>query len=246
MTISKELVFVALATIMSSVSAEICSCGTSSGCCNVDASVDFTNVAIVPYTFPYVSLSGDYTLIDNVAFDSVIKYTVTDASSFLNNVKIFPVDSATALDCSQSYLYMNDVQVAMTEISSGTGTYCEPILDNVFTATELSNTTGIYFALNDLVTEGSQINFLLDSANPITTTSATVGLSGGADQTFLEEHGTVFWAVLIPSLVFIFGFLYWWFFVRKAASAAASSSRTSSRVPSSRRRTKNVWADLGA
>ena len=204
-------VFAIAAVIQSARAADVCSCGTSSGCCNVDASIDFTDSTIVTYTFPYVSLSGDYTLIDDVAFDSVIKYQVFDSSPFENNVRVFPTQSSEALDCSASFLYFNGVEVAMEEVVSGTSTYCTLDIDGVFTSAQLSNTTEVYFAFNDLVQEGTTFNIVLDSTMPIVPLGGNVGESNSADDSFWDENGAIVLGILIPViLIGIAVGIYWW------------------------------------
>lgn len=161
----------------------ICSCDGT--CCHIDDStnVDFTGKTIVQITYPDVSFTGNYTVINYQSFDGttavnetlpyqyVFKYNNGFKTNFDRNVLIFTDTAETTLNCSEASVFYGDpesnyyTKIDMVTVSQDGSTYCTLDINGKLSRDELADDSDIYFAFNKLVDEQTQFNIMYDLDN---------------------------------------------------------------------------------
>lgn len=153
----------------------ICDCTT---CCYIDdsATVDFTGKTIVQTTYPDVSLSGNYTVINyqskdgtntSLPYQYVVKYENGFKTKFDRNVFIF-TENGNNLNCSQSHLYYGDpestkyTQIEMVEVEQDGSSFCTLDINGILSRDEIADDSDIFFAFNQLVDERAGFNIMYD------------------------------------------------------------------------------------
>lgn len=154
----------------------LCNCDT---CCHIDDStmVDFTGKTIVQITYPDVSYTGNYTVLNYQAHDLtnttydyqyVFKYNNGFKSTFDRNVLIFTDTSVSTLNCTDAHVYYGDpesnyyTKIDMVAIEQDGTSYCTLDINGKLSREEISDDTNIYFAFNRLVDEKHTFNIMYD------------------------------------------------------------------------------------
>lgn len=161
----------------------ICNC--DGNCCHIDdsAAVDFTGKTIVQITYPDVSLTGNYTVINHqyhngthavnetIPFQYVFKYNNGFKTSFDRNVLIFTDTSETEINCTDAYVFYGDpesnyyTKIGMVSIEQDGSTYCTLDINGKLSRDEISDDSDVFFAFNKLVDEKSSFNIMYNLDN---------------------------------------------------------------------------------
>lgn len=157
----------------------LCNCDT---CCHIDdsSSVDLTGKTIVQITYPDVSYSGNYTVINHqyhngtaavnetIPFQYVFKYNNGFKTNFDRNVKIFTDTSQTTLNCSDAYVFYGDpesdyyTKIEMLQVTQDNSSYCTLDINGKLSRDELADDSDVFFAFNKLVDERTGFNIMYD------------------------------------------------------------------------------------
>lgn len=160
----------------------ICQCKTTE-CCNIDNSTSFTGATIIQLTFPKVSLTGDYTVINQLQYNEttqsdyntiqdyqyVVKYDNKFKSTFDRNMFFF---TESNINCSESHVYVGDPatnyskRIDLIQIADNSGNeYCIMDIQNKLTGDEIAVDNEVYFAFNRLVDENTVFHIQYDMSN---------------------------------------------------------------------------------
>ena len=160
----------------------LCNCDT---CCHIDDSsdVDFTGKTIVQITYPDVSYTGNYTVLNHqyhngthavnetIPFQYVFKYNNGFKTNFDRNVKIFTDTSETTLNCSDAFLFYGDpesdyyTKIEMIQEGLDGSSYCTLDINGKLSRDELADDSDIFFAFNKLVDEKTEFHIMYDLEN---------------------------------------------------------------------------------
>lgn len=164
--------------------APICQCQTSD-CCNVDDSTvtKFTGATGVQLTYPDVSLTGKYTVINQLQYNetSASDYNTTQDYQYVvwydNDFKtafdrnlFFYTGPSQNISCTESHVYIGDPatdyfkKLDLIEQTDGTNTYCTIDVVDKLTIAEINTDAEVYFAFNRLVNEKTTFNIGYDMA----------------------------------------------------------------------------------
>jgi hypothetical protein len=161
----------------------LCNCDDT--CCHIDDSteVDFTGKTIVQITYPDVSYTGNYTVVNHqyhngthavnetLPFQYVFKYNNGFKTNFDRNVMIFTDTEETVLNCSDAFLFYGDpesdyyTKIEMVTVSQDGSTYCTLDINGKLSRDELADDSDVYFAFNKLVDERQSFNIMYDLDN---------------------------------------------------------------------------------
>jgi hypothetical protein len=156
---------------------------TCTSCCNVNNDTEFEYLNIVSLTYPDVSLTGKYTILDpgthdvngttyeGTVYQEVVRYENDANLVFDRNVRIFTVDSQVNISCSDSHFYFDGQKFNLEKVEAGTFDYCRIAgINGVLNRTKLDDyttTSGVYFGFYKLVEERTDYKIMFDSDNRI-------------------------------------------------------------------------------
>jgi hypothetical protein len=157
----------------------LCNCDT---CCHIDDSseVDFTGKTIVQITYPAVSYSGNYTVINHqyhdgteavnetIPFQYVFKYNNGFKTNFDRNIKIFTDTAESTLNCTDAFMFYGDpesnyyTKIEMIQTEQDGSSYCTLDINGKLSRDELADDSDVFFAFNKLVDENTGFNIMYD------------------------------------------------------------------------------------
>lgn len=160
----------------------ICQCQTTE-CCNVDDSANtvFSGTTIVQLTYPDTSLTGSYTIVNQLVFNGthdvnvtqdyqyVVKYVNEFKTAFDKNVFIF--SDSDSLNCTEGALFYGDPASDYTEkielltVDVDGTSFCTLDIQSKLSDDFLADDSEVYFAFNRLVDENSDFNIMYDLSN---------------------------------------------------------------------------------
>jgi hypothetical protein len=163
--------------------APICQCQTAD-CCNVDdaTATKFTGATGVRLTYPEVSFTGKYTVINQLQYNEtagadynstqdyqyVVFYDNDFKNAFDRNLFFYTAPSQN-ISCTESHVYVGDPgsdyykKIDLIEQDDGMGnTYCIMDIIDKLTIAEINTDAEVYFAFNRLVNENSVFNIGYD------------------------------------------------------------------------------------
>lgn len=164
----------------------LCKCQTTE-CCNIDDSTGtvFTGLTGVQLTFPNVSYTGDYTVINQLQYNEtatadynttqdyqyVVKYENSFKTAFDRNL-FFYTGPSQNISCDESHVFIGDPDTdyvkridLVEQVDGMDNTYCIMDINGKLTNEELAVDNEVYFAFNRLVDEKSSFNIGYDMTN---------------------------------------------------------------------------------